>query len=60
MTQVLTLELDGITAADYIAHFLDADPPLEGTDLSSVAIDAEPLGSTVVATCGGAALAIAA
>lgn len=48
-TQVITLELDGITADDYIAHFVDADPAFEATGLGSVTIDADPFGSEVVA-----------
>jgi hypothetical protein len=48
-TQVITLDLDGITAGDYLAHCVDPDPPLEAGRLRSVAIDAEPLGATVVA-----------
>jgi hypothetical protein len=48
-TQVITLDLDGITAGDYLAHCLDADPPLEATRLRSVAVEAQPLDATVVA-----------
>jgi hypothetical protein len=48
-TQLITVDLDGITAGDYLAHLVDPDPPLEASRLRSVAVDAEPLGSTVVA-----------
>jgi hypothetical protein len=48
--QEITLELDGITAGDYLAHFLDADPQLAGTRLHSVRVASEPLDDSVVAT----------
>ena len=48
-TQVITLDLDGITAGDYAAHFVDGDPALEATRIRSVAMDFEPLGDRVVA-----------
>jgi hypothetical protein len=49
-TQLIELELDSITAADYMAHFVDADPPNEASRLRSVSLDADPLDDTVVAT----------
>jgi hypothetical protein len=49
--QHITVQLDGITAGDYLAHQLDADPPLEATRLRSVALDVpDPLGGTIRAT----------
>jgi hypothetical protein len=47
--QEITLQLDGITAGDYVAHFVDADPPLAATGLRSVCIASEPLDDSVVA-----------
>ena len=49
-TQVIELQLDGITAGDYIAHAVDAAPQFEGTRLRSVAVDADPLGDSVSAS----------
>ena len=48
-TQIITLDLDGITAGDYLAYFVDADPALEATRIRSVTVDAEPLGDRVTA-----------
>jgi hypothetical protein len=48
-TQEITLQLDGITAGDYTAHFVDADPALGATRLRSVALLSEPLGDSLVA-----------
>jgi hypothetical protein len=48
--QTITLHLDGITAADYLTWFRDPEPAALGAGLRSVAIDAEPLGTTVAAT----------
>jgi hypothetical protein len=48
-TQTITLDLDGITAGDYLAYFADADPALEASRLRSVSVEAEPLGETIVA-----------
>ena len=52
MTQIqeITVQLDGITAGDYLAYQLEADPALDGSRLRSVAIDADPLGDTIRAT----------
>jgi hypothetical protein len=49
-TQQITLQLDGITPADYIAHFVDADPALETSRLRSVAVEADAPSGAVVAT----------
>jgi hypothetical protein len=46
-TQILTLQLDGITAADYLAWCRDPDPPLAGRGLRVVHVEAPPLGATV-------------
>jgi hypothetical protein len=48
-TQVITLDLDGITAEDYLAYFADADPPLEASRLVSVAAEPRPQSEMVVA-----------
>jgi hypothetical protein len=48
-TQIITLDLDGITAGDYLAYFVDADPALEASRIRSVTVDAEPLGDRVTA-----------
>jgi hypothetical protein len=46
--QHITVKLDGITAGDYLAHQLDADPPLEASPLRSVTLDVpNPLGDTI-------------
>lgn len=45
--QYLTLTLDGITAADYLAWVRDPEPPALGLSLDAVAVDAEPLGDTI-------------
>ena len=47
--QILTLRLDGITAADYLAHFRDPEPAALGHALRSVDVRAEPLGDTIEA-----------
>ena len=48
--QHITVQLDGITAADYVAHQLDPDPPLEASRLRSVALDVpDPLGDSIAA-----------
>jgi len=48
--QVLSLHLVGITAADYLAHMVDADPPAAGIALRSVHVAAEPLSDTLTAS----------
>jgi hypothetical protein len=48
-TQVITLDLDGITPEDYLAYFVDADPPLEASRLVSVAAETRPQSEMVVA-----------
>ena len=45
--QHLTLELDGITAGDYLAWVRDPEPPALGTSLRSIRVQADPLGDTV-------------
>ena len=45
--QLLTIELDGLTAGDYLCHFSDPDPAALGHGLRSVDVRAEPLGTTV-------------
>src|SRR3954468_43815 len=46
--QHITVHLDGITAGDYLAHQLDADPPLETSRLRSVTLDVpDPVGDTI-------------
>jgi hypothetical protein len=47
--QILTIELDGLLAGDYLAHLSDPEPAALGHGLRSVAVRAEPLGSTVEA-----------
>ena len=48
--QILRIELDGLTAGDYLAHLRDPEPPALGFGLRSVAVRAEPRGDTVEAT----------
>lgn len=46
--QHITVKLDGITAGDYVAFQVDADPPLEASRLRSVTLDVpDPLGDTI-------------
>ena len=46
--QHITVQLDGITAGDYIAHQVDADPPLEASRLRAVTLDVtDPLGDSI-------------
>ena len=48
--QILTLELDGLTAADYLAHVRDPEPPALDGRLASLDVHArDPLGDAVVA-----------
>ena len=47
--QILTIELDGVTAGDYIAHASDPEPPALGDGLRSMTLRAEPRGHTVEA-----------
>jgi hypothetical protein len=47
--QILTIELDGLTAGDYIAHVADPEPPALGRGLRSVTLRAQPLDRTVEA-----------
>jgi hypothetical protein len=45
--QTLTLLLDGITAADYLARVRDPEPRALGRELLDVAARAEPLGPRI-------------
>ena len=47
--QRLTLELEGITAGDYLTWLRDPDPPALGRELASVVVRCDPLGATVEA-----------
>jgi hypothetical protein len=47
--QILTLELDGITAGDYLSWCRDPDPPALGFALRTICVDADPLGDTITA-----------
>lgn len=48
--QVLTLQLNGITAGDYLQWVRDPEPPALDAGLLSVGVEADPLGDTVTAT----------
>ena len=47
--QIITLKLEGITAADYLSLVCDPEPAALGFGLTSLTIRAEPLGDTVEA-----------
>ena len=47
--QTLRLQLDGMTAGDYLAHLRDPDPPSLGIGLRAVVVEAAPLGDVVEA-----------
>jgi hypothetical protein len=47
--QILTLELDEITACDYLQWVRDPDPPALDTGLQSIRVDADPVGDTITA-----------
>ena len=47
--QTLILQLDGITAGDYLTWCHDPDPPAFDHGLRAVSIDADPLGDTITA-----------
>lgn len=47
--QILTIELEGLTAGDYVAHVCDPEPPALGHGLRSITVRAEPRGTTVEA-----------
>jgi hypothetical protein len=47
--QILTLELDDITAGDYLSWCRDPDPPALGCALRTICVDADPLGDTITA-----------
>jgi hypothetical protein len=48
--QYLSLELDGITAGDYLSWVRDPEPAALDMELCSVAVDADPLGHVIEAT----------
>lgn len=50
--QRLTIELDGITAGDYLAHVRNPEPPALGGMLRSITFEAEPLGDVVEVVLG--------
>lgn len=45
--QLLTLVLDGITAADDLAWLRDAEPPALGSALRAIGVRADPLGDAI-------------
>jgi hypothetical protein len=45
----LTLELEGLTAGDYLSWCRDPDPPTLELGLRSICIHADPLGDTIIA-----------
>ena len=45
--QILTIELDGLTAGDYLAYMSDPEPPAVGFGLLSMSIRAQPLADTL-------------
>ena len=47
--QTLRLQLDGMTAGDYLAHLRDPEPPALGAGLHAVVVEAEPLADVVEA-----------
>jgi hypothetical protein len=47
--QILTLQLDGITASDYLQWCRDPEPPALDYGLRSISIDADPLADTITA-----------
>lgn len=47
--QTLTLELDEITAGDYLQWIRDPEPPALDAGLRSVRLEADPLGETITA-----------
>jgi hypothetical protein len=49
-SQTLTIQLDGLTAGDYLAHLRDPEPPALGYGLRSVAVRADLRSDTVEAT----------
>jgi hypothetical protein len=48
--QYLTLQLDGITAGDYLTWVRDPEPPALGAGLDSITVEVDPLGETIEAT----------
>ena len=47
--QTLRLQLDGMTAGDYLCHLYDAEPPALGAGLREVAVRADPLDDVIEA-----------
>jgi hypothetical protein len=47
--QYLTLQLDGITAGDYLTWVRDPEPSALGASLDSITVQADPLGETIEA-----------
>jgi hypothetical protein len=47
--QILTLQLEGITASDCLSWCRDPDPPAFHLGLRSICLDADPLGPTITA-----------
>ncbi|HEV2812228.1 MAG TPA: hypothetical protein VGW10_03150 [Solirubrobacteraceae bacterium] len=47
--QIVTIELAGLTAGDYLAHLSEPEPAALGCGLRSITVRAEPLGHTVEA-----------
>lgn len=47
--QIITIELAGLTAGDYVAHLRDPEPSALGHALRAVTVCAEPLGDIVQA-----------
>lgn len=47
--QTLRLQLDGMTAGDYLNHLHDPEPPALGAGLLEVAVRADPLDDVVEA-----------
>lgn len=47
--QILSLQLDGVTAGDYLTWRRDPDPPALDHALASIRVNADPLGDTITA-----------
>ena len=48
--QYLTLQLEGITAGDYLTWVCDPEPVALGASLISIAVSGDPLGDTIEAS----------
>lgn len=46
-SQALSIELEGITAGDYLTWVRDPEPMALGSDLHSIEVSADPLGSII-------------